>query len=381
LADAGLRVTYVCGVGEISAALHHPLIDVRHLGFKNVWRPTRLGLAAVQAVWNEPARRALVAILAENNQAETIVHIHQWTKCLSPSIFAALGSVHWAVSLHDYFFLCPTGLFFISPRQTPCQLRPMSLPCIASNCDTRSPAHKAIRVVRQIATIMAVASAQKPINLIHVSAFAGDVARRRAGPHMRHFVVPNPGSNARGMQTNVKTNRAFVYIGRFQQEKGVLDFAKAARRVNVAALFLGDGPEAERIRELHPEAEVRPWGGAGAVQCALGEARCLVLPSRWYETFGLTVLEAQARGVPAIVARNSGAAEIIDNSGGGVVLENITVASLAETVGRLASDDMAVEQLGRQAYDHFSADHWSPAAFSTRLIECYRAILQSQVAC
>lgn len=42
----------------------------------------------------------------------------------------------------------------------------------------------------------------------------------------------------------------------------------------------------------------------------------LVVPSRWYETFGFTVLEALSYGIPVIVTENVGAKEIVNNTVG-----------------------------------------------------------------
>lgn len=41
----------------------------------------------------------------------------------------------------------------------------------------------------------------------------------------------------------------------------------------------------------------------------------LIIPSKWYETFGFTVIEALSFGVPVIVSSNVGAKDIIENAG------------------------------------------------------------------
>jgi glycosyltransferase involved in cell wall biosynthesis len=374
LAERGVRVTYFCGTGSVAGELDHPMITVRHLGLLDVWNsPGRLQ-AAASSIWNDPARRALQSLLKEAGP-ETIVHIHQWSRCLSPSIFAALGAHHWAVSLHDYFFVCPTGLLYVAPRQQTCSLRPMSAACILCNCGTRSRVHKAVRVARHGAMNAALSRPERSGIFIHVSDFAARAARAHLPPGSSHFVVPNPCGTAGGEAVDVRRNKTFVYVGRLQREKGVLDFARASREAGVPALFLGDGPEAQRIRMLNPSAEIRPWGTDGAVEAALKEARCIVLPSRWSETFGLTVLEAQAHGVPAIVARNSGAAEAVERARGGLVVEGGNVDQLADAVRTVAHDDDLASDCGRRARLSYSSGYWSPTCYGERLTACYEAIL------
>jgi len=41
-------------------------------------------------------------------------------------------------------------------------------------------------------------------------------------------------------------------------------------------------------------------------------ARALIFPSRWYETAGLTILEAQALGVPCLVSKNCAGREFVN---------------------------------------------------------------------
>ena len=100
---------------------------------------------------------------------------------------------------------------------------------------------------------------------------------------------------------DVANNRTLLVLGRLDAEKGVMLAAAAAQQAGLPIVFAGDGP-------------LRARGGGGrrhghrlaGRRTAYGrhwrQARCLVFPSRWYETFGLVVEEAAARGVPAIVS-------------------------------------------------------------------------------
>ena len=60
----------------------------------------------------------------------------------------------------------------------------------------------------------------------------------------------------------------------------------------------------------------------------------VVVPSIWYETFGFTVLEALSYGVPVIVSGTVGAKEILE-SGGGIIVDNISESNLYEIFERL----------------------------------------------
>src|SRR4051794_34344344 len=130
LARAGHEVIYVQGVGEEAdeELAAEPRITRITLGGEDIWSKNALR-AAQDGIWNRAHRRRLAAILEKYRGPATIVHVHQWTKFFSASLFAALAQSRMplVISLHDYFLSCPTGLKFRFDRSSPCQLAPLSL--------------------------------------------------------------------------------------------------------------------------------------------------------------------------------------------------------------------------------------------------------------
>jgi glycosyltransferase involved in cell wall biosynthesis len=73
-------------------------------------------------------------------------------------------------------------------------------------------------------------------------------------------------------------------------------------------------------------------------------ARLFVLPS-YSENFGNTVLEAMQRGVPVVVTPEVGAAEIVRQAGGGMVVQG-DPEPLGEAINRLINDPALARSLG-----------------------------------
>ena len=135
-----------------------------------------------------------------------------------------------------------------------------------------------------------------------------------------------------------------VYMGRHIPEKQVTAIPAAialarARIPGLRATIFGDGPERARVQSeiarLGLEDVVRcpgfaPWE---AVDAELREALCLVLPSR-REGLGLGIVEALARGTPAVVARgpDNAATELIEAEHNGVVADSAEPAVLADAI-------------------------------------------------
>jgi len=378
LAERGIRVLFVCALSPVSPRLDHPLIEVHCLGLQEVWsRRNRLG-AAVAAIWNRQAARGLDQLLRQVDPARTVVHFHQWTKALSPSVIWATrnSGLPCLISMHDYFLACPNGNYFIFSHKQPCTYRPMSLACLCVDCDSRSYAHKSVRLVRQAALQRAAGHRQATNGLavIHVSAFARSVAEPLLPRAWRHFVVPNPVDVAMRPRVRVGGNRDFVFVGRFTPEKQAGLFAEAARCARVPATFLGDGPEAQTIRAVYPDARILPWGDRQTVDRLLEGARALVFPSSWYETSGLVVAEALARGVPTIVSRVTAAQDLITDGVNGLLCPPDDLPALVSRLELLKPDDVA-ERMGRHAFEMYWKAPLSESAHIDRLLTAYDAVL------
>src|SRR5262249_43100596 len=146
------------------------------------------------------------------------------------------------VSLHDYFLACPNGAYYRYPKAQPCALTPMSMACITAPCDSRSAAHKAVRVLRQYGTRRALVRAGSTLSLLDVSPFAAQVTRKfLSGEHAR-YVVRSPIDVEKDDPVDVARNRSFLYVGRLTEEKGVRLLAEIARDLDLPLTIAGDGP-------------------------------------------------------------------------------------------------------------------------------------------
>ena len=355
LAEAGVEVVFACAIGPVSERLSHPKIAVEAFAGEEVWRVGGRLAAARQGIWNAKAHDFLAALFARQPPG-TVIHLHQWTKAFSPAAIAAAGGsgLPVAITLHDYFSFCPTGGSFDFKANAPCRLDPMSLGCVARHCDRASYLHKLVRVARQWRSNTALGALKAPL-FIHVSAFARRFAEPFLPPAGRHAVVENMMEAPRGAPAPVAQNLHALFLGRFTQEKAGDVLAEAARRAEMPVRFAGEGPLAAEIARANPQAEILGWVKPEQVFAEIGKARCLVVPSLWYETGPLVVAEARALGVPVVLSRTTGQAEWVSDGEDGILVDGGDVDGLTAALAKL-KDGAVAGAMGSAAYRRYWAD-------------------------
>ena len=266
------------------------------------------GRAALQGLWNLTAARKMRALLAEHDPADTVVHLHSWTKSMSSSVVREVRDAGFALvcTLHDYFSICPTGALYNFQSNGICRLDPMSGQCIRTHCDARRYSHKLYRVARHVVQSGWGGLPGDLREFIVVSRFSEAILRPHLPADARVVHVRNPIEIEPAPATDVSANRAMVIVARPSRQKGVELFLHACELAEVDAVCIGDGPERVELEGRFPKARFTGQLNRAAVSHEMRKARALVLPSLWYETQGLVVDEAAALGVPAIVADRCG---------------------------------------------------------------------------
>ncbi|HVT58446.1 MAG TPA: glycosyltransferase family 4 protein [Thermoanaerobaculia bacterium] len=176
------------------------------------------------------------------------------------------------------------------------------------------------------------------------------------------------------------------YLARIAPEKGLQLLADAFRQV---ALSLGAGRVRLHVAGYLPaqhrgylrgiERQLAGWGLAGAYRY-FGEVTreeklrflagldVLAAPALFAEPKGLYVLEALASGVPVVAPRRGAFPELLEETGGGVLVAPDAPAELAAALGELLADPERRERLGRAGraavHGRFSAEAMAAATLA-----------------
>lgn len=268
-------------------------------------------------IYNLKAKKEFKKLLKRLDKNTTVIHIHGWTKALSSSVFDIAFKMKFKVvlTLHDYFTACPNGGYFNYKQNEICHLKPLSWKCIKCNCDSRNYGFKLYRIVRQFVQNKIVKLNDRLENAITISEFSEKILKPTLGKNTKITRIYNPiDIDENAEKVDPSKNEYYLYVGRISKEKGVDLFCQAITDLKLKGIAVGDGDEKEKLEKKYSNIEFTGWKNKDEVKQYMKGARALIFPSRWYETAGLTVLEAQNLGIPCLVNKNCAASEFNINS-------------------------------------------------------------------
>lgn len=273
---------------------------------------------ALNGIYNFKVKKEFKKLLKSLDKDTTIIHIHGWTKALSSSVFDIAFKMKFKVvlTLHDYFTACPNGGYFNYKKNEICHLNPLSWKCIKCNCDSRNYGFKLYRVVRQFVQNKIVKLNDRLENVITISEFSEKILKPTLGKNTKITRIYNPieiDQNAE--KVDPSKNEYYLYVGRISKEKGVDLFCQAITELGLKGIAVGDGDEKKKLEKQYPNIEFTGWKNKDEVKLYMRGARALIFPSRWYETAGLTVLEAQTFGIPVFTSENCAGKEFLNENG------------------------------------------------------------------
>jgi glycosyltransferase involved in cell wall biosynthesis len=309
-----------------------------------------------------------------------VAHVHNTWFALSPAAVAALdrAGVPVVVTLHNYRLLCANGQLFRDGR--PCQ------DCVGSH-----PWHGVRhRCYRDSALMSVPAGATIALNRRHrtwerhVAVFLAttEFAKQRfiAGglPGERIWVKPHFVADPGPPTVPPSRSKTVLYVGRLSKEKGPDVLVKAVAELQDCDLewvIVGSGPEQESLqRRAGPRVRFAGLLTPEQVRDKMRRARALVFPSVCYETFGMSMVEAMAMGLPIIASDLGGAPEIVGDQAGRLVPPG-DVGAWAKALRRL-TEDQFVDRAGAAARQRWQ-QRFSPSVALPRLEQAYRRGLAS----
>lgn len=313
-----------------------------------MWRPHDL-------VFNREVYQETRALIRRHRVR--VVHCHNLVPRPSTSVYAAAvdESVPIIQTVHNYRIGCLNGLHLYQGRICE-RCRPGHyLPGIIRGCYRGLHLQSlALGMVQQINHWRGVWHTPTryiaPSQFVRTKLIDWGIAPERVIVKS-HFVADDPGPR-------FDTGSHALFVGRLSPEKGLdlLIDAWDARRMPL--VIVGDGPmraqlEARVRGEQRANIRFAGYQDRAGVNMLLQQARVLLMPSNWFETFGLVLIEAYAYGVPVIATRMGAMAEAIRDGVTGLFFEADNREDLRAKLDMLEFDSDRLAGMRRAARQEF----------------------------
>jgi phosphatidylinositol alpha 1,6-mannosyltransferase len=138
------------------------------------------------------------------------------------------------------------------------------------------------------------------------------------------------------------------YVGRLAAEKHVDLLAAATRLPGVRVVIVGDGPAAAPLRRQLPAATFLGARHGNQLARIYASLDVFAHPGP-YETFGQSVQEAMASGVPVVAPAAGGPVDLVQPGRTGYLVAPLDAGAFTAAIGDLAADPQRREQWGDAA--------------------------------
>jgi len=272
-----------------------------------------------------------------------VIHYHNISLVGGPKILQ-YGRGIKLYTLHEYWLVCPTHMLFKFNREA----------CTQKQCFSCTLVHR--RPLQFWRYTNMIEQSVKHVDLfIAPSEF---IKNKHLEMGLKVPVVELPYFTSRWQCGAVIPRRSrcetpyFLFVGRLEKIKGLQTLIPLFRYYERAQLWVvgvGDyEPVLRRMAQDSPNIKFLRYQSGEQLRILYEQAVATIVPSLWYEVFGIVILEAFAQGTPVIVSNRGGMPKIIEESGGGFVYD--TERELVNAMNQLVGDQNMREQLGGRGY-------------------------------
>jgi glycosyltransferase involved in cell wall biosynthesis len=306
---------------------------VKILTFQNLIG-LRGGVSFLLMIWNWRVAKRLKEAIKEFRPS--IIHIHNWHFAAGPLIIRTAKKLHIpvVVTLHNYRLLCPSAtllnkgkIFSDSLNEAYPWTAIMNKVYRNSYLQTFWLAfvnwfHKIIGTWNLVDRYIILTEFSKRLFLQSSLQLPSD----------KYVIKSNFIPDNRSVFDQEREEH-FLFVGRLSEEKGIRLLLNAAIQTGYSLRVVGSGPLEDLVcaaAKNYPNIVFMGKLNQNEVKNEMSRSTALIFPSIWYETFGLTIIEAFVTSTPVIASNIGSASILIHNRYNGLHFEFNDTMSLVE---------------------------------------------------
>lgn len=361
---------------EVNMLLGHGHL-VRYYGRTNdnIDSMSRLSLVG-QTFWSSRTTKELADLI--DSFKPKIIHVHNTFPLISPSLYwaAAKAGVPVVQTLHNFRLLCPQAMFLREGSVCEDCLGHIPWRGIVHGCYRESQLQSAV-LAGMITMHRGIGTWRNKIaRYISLNEFCRQKFIEGGLPAERIVVKPNFVDFSEYVES---FREGFLFVGRLSVEKGLSTLVKAMAQLTDAHLRVaGAGSEAIILEDVPGVTHIGSLSGE-KVRIEMSQVMALVVPSIWYETFGMVIIEAFSMSTPVIASRIGALAELVEDGVTGLLFETGNVDDLANKLKWAMQNPEKMREMGRNAHIKYEREYTANQNYD-QLIAIYRdAIEESKI--
>jgi len=170
-------------------------------------------------------------------------------------------------------------------------------------------------------------------------------SQRALAPELPYAATVYNGISPRSWQFSEKPDDYLLFAGRVTPEKGIKEAVDIARNTNERLVIIG--PLQNSQHQHYFKKHVEPYLNERItylgcktqqeMKIYFQKAKALLMPIKWEEPFGMTMVEAMACGTPVIALKRGSVPEIVKNGITGFVVD--TVGQMEQAIKKIGDID------------------------------------------
>ena len=332
-------------------------------------------MAFAGAIHSPSVYKELAAVIGQTSPK--LAHVHNIYPQFSTSALDALHDAGVPVLLHvqDYKLTCPTAQHLRQGKLCEKCLTGSQFNCAIHNC--RGSRSMSVAYTARNAWARSSGRLERAISrYLCPTKFVADLTIRGGYPADRVRVIPNF-CDLPDVPPRESAGQYIGYIGRISPEKGLDVLIEAARKNGISTKIAGNTHLMPQLLDNLPgNVEFVGQLDRPGIANFLNGMTALVVPSVWYEAFGIVCVEALSRGIPVIASDIGGLPEVVWHNETGLLVPPNDPAALAQAMQQLWDDPAYAKQLGHRGYV-VARERFTVEAFYKNLNSIWSELLET----
>ena len=327
-----------------------------------------------------------IATLIEQEKPD-VVHINLVHRHITLSIIRTIKKYNIPIvyTVHDLNCVCPNHEMLVNGKVCELCLKGNYINCIKQKCVKGSTLKSTLGAVE--AMNYKRMKVYNDIDLYITPSYFYKKKLEESGIinseiiHMKNFLPVDTSFNDENPDQGY-----LLYFGRISEEKGIITLLKAMEKLNsdVPLYILGTGALEDEVKEfieshnLSHKIKMFGFKSGDELKKFVAEAKCIILPSEWYENGPYAIMEAMAQGKPVIVSSYGGLPEIVEDGKTGFICKPFDSDDLKSCIEKACSlTNEEYREMSKNAVINAKRD-FDAMSYANRLIAHYERLINKK---